>query len=213
MITGAIKMPGVVRRGGGHQSAAVHYKRPVSSSVCTQHHFAWEQLVEGRKEISIKMEARILTVFFTLYFCSFGAVFSARTHRYSSHLERTISHRNLSTNHRSRYPQYMMQLYRSFKATDSSSSPPVDVFTSQSDKSIVHGFDSILSLVAKGKCGCVLCRWSTVLVFLLSALSSSSSLAGVLSVLSDPPSLQPCKCQNAYSTLKACSVLCGVLVY
>ncbi|XP_031696388.1 transcobalamin-1-like isoform X1 [Anarrhichthys ocellatus] len=39
-------------------------------------------------------------------------------------------------------------------------------------------------------------------------LFSSSSLVGVLSVLSDPPFLQPSKCQNAYSTLKAFSVLC-----
>lgn len=38
--------------------------------------------------------------------------------------------------------------------------------------------------------------------------SSSSSSAGALSVLSDPPFLQPSKCQNAYSTLKAFSVLC-----
>lgn len=42
--------------------------------------------------------------------------------------------------------------------------------------------------------------------FLLSCCCSS--LLGALSVPSAPPSLQPSKCQNAYSTLKAFSVLC-----
>ena len=46
----------------------------------------------------------------------------------------------------------------------------------------------------------------SVCQFLLSCCCSS--LLGVLSVLSAPPSLQPSKCQNAYSTLKALSVLC-----
>lgn len=44
--------------------------------------------------------------------------------------------------------------------------------------------------------------------FHLRVLCPPDTLVGALSVLSDPPSLQPCKCQNAYSALKALSVLC-----
>ncbi|XP_061585161.1 southpaw [Cololabis saira] len=116
------------------------------------------------------MEARMLTIFCIFYFCSFGAVFSAQAHRFHSHLQRSSAHRNLSTSPRSRYPQYMMQLYRSFRTADSISAQAVNIFTTQSDKSSVHGFDSVLSLAAKG-CHQVGDRWT--LLFDMTSISTS----------------------------------------
>ncbi|KAM6931078.1 southpaw [Xenentodon cancila] len=116
------------------------------------------------------METRALTIFCTFYFCSFGAVFSARVQRHPSHLEGSLAHRNLSTTQRSRYPQYMMQLYRSFRTADSISAPAFNVFTTQSDKSLVRGFDSVLSLAAKG-CYQVGNRWT--LTFDMTSISTS----------------------------------------
>ncbi|KAM4577430.1 southpaw [Odontesthes bonariensis] len=117
------------------------------------------------------MEARVLSaVLCTLSLCSFGAVFSARTRRYHAHRESSLAHRNLSTNHRSRYPQYMMQLYRSFKTSDSLSSLAVSTITTQSDDPSVHNFDSVLSLMAKG-CHQVGDRW--MVTFDLSSISTS----------------------------------------
>lgn len=85
-------------------------------------------------------------MFCTLSFCCLGAAFSARARRHHKHLETGLAHRNPSTNHHSRYPLYMMQLYRSFSAADSIASLAVNTFTESRDDSS----DSVLSLVAKG---------------------------------------------------------------
>uniref|UniRef100_A0A673BUU2 Southpaw n=1 Tax=Sphaeramia orbicularis TaxID=375764 RepID=A0A673BUU2_9TELE len=56
--------------------------------------------------------------------------------------------RNLSFNQRSRYPLYMMQLYRSFRTADSSSA--VNTFTTGGDNPPAHNSDSVLSVMARG---------------------------------------------------------------
>lgn len=152
MIRGAVKMPAVVR---GHQRAAVHYKRPVCSSICTQHHLCPRE-ARGRTDwgksfwVSAKMECRGLLVFCTLFFCSLGVIYSSRARRHHTHLENSSAYRNHSASHRIRYPSYMMQLYRSFSAADSISSMAVNTFTAQRDQPAVHNSDSVLSLMAKG---------------------------------------------------------------
>ncbi|KAG8012013.1 Nodal-like protein, partial [Nibea albiflora] len=52
-------------------------------------------------------------------------------------------------NHRSRYPLYMMQLYRSFRTADSSL-PAVNTVTAQGDNPSAHSSDSVLNLLARG---------------------------------------------------------------
>ncbi|TKS78678.1 Deoxycytidine kinase [Collichthys lucidus] len=49
--------------------------------------------------------------------------------------EASLAFRNLSMNHRSRYPLYMMQLYRSFRTADSSL-PVVNAVTAQGDNPV-----------------------------------------------------------------------------
>lgn len=152
MIRGAVKMPAVVR---GHQRAAVRYKRPVYSSICTQHHLC-PGAAGGRTDwgrslwVSAKMESRVLAVFCTLSLCSFGAVVSTQTRRHHTHLETSSAHGNMSTNHRRRYPLYMMQLYRSFSAADSIASLTFNTFAAPRDQLSAYSSDSVLSLVAKG---------------------------------------------------------------
>ncbi|MED6254900.1 hypothetical protein ATANTOWER_001727 [Ataeniobius toweri] len=115
------------------------------------------------------MESRVLVVFCMLYFCFFEAVFSARARRHT-HLQNGSTHRNHSTNHHSRYPLYMMQLYRSFSAADSITSLAVNTFAAQRDQPSVHSSDSVLSLVAKG-CHQVGDRW--MVTFDMSSISTS----------------------------------------
>ncbi|XP_004072415.1 nodal homolog [Oryzias latipes] len=94
------------------------------------------------------METRVLMLFCIL--CSFSAVLSSRVRRHQSHLQSSLAPGNTSTSDRSTYPQYMLQLYHSFKAADHISSLAVNTITTQSDDSSVHSFDSVLSLTAKG---------------------------------------------------------------
>lgn len=86
-----------------------------------------------------------------VFICAFGVVSSVRGHRYHTGLESSLAFRNLSTDHRSGYPLYMMQLYRSFISADSSSSVAVSDVTVQSDSLSVHSFDSVKSLMARGE--------------------------------------------------------------
>ncbi|XP_043967714.1 southpaw [Gambusia affinis] len=116
------------------------------------------------------MESRVLAVFCTLSLCSFGAVISTRTRRHHTHLENGSAHRNMSTNHRSRYPLYMMQLYRSFSAADSIASLTVNTFRAPRDQLSAYSSDSVLSLVAKG-CHQVGDRW--MVTFDMSSISTS----------------------------------------
>uniref|UniRef100_A0AAQ5XP14 TGF-beta family profile domain-containing protein n=1 Tax=Amphiprion ocellaris TaxID=80972 RepID=A0AAQ5XP14_AMPOC len=78
------------------------------------------------------MDVRVLAAFCILCLCFCGAVASTQGHRYHTGLESSLAFRNLSVNHRSRYPLYMMQLYRSFRTADSSSSLAVNTDATQS---------------------------------------------------------------------------------
>ncbi|XP_034398157.1 nodal homolog [Cyclopterus lumpus] len=115
------------------------------------------------------MEARVLTVFCTFLVCSFGVVFSTQGHRYLKDLKSTLAFRNLSFNHRSRYPLYMMQLYRSFRTADFSPSLAVNAATMQGHNSSAHSSDSVLSLMAKD-CHQVGERWTVM--FDMSSIST-----------------------------------------
>lgn len=97
------------------------------------------------------MEARALTAFCMFLICSFGVVFSSQRHGYHTDLGNSLAFGNLSLNHRSRYPLYMMQLYRSFSTADSSSSVAVNTITARGDNPSAHSSDSILSLMARGE--------------------------------------------------------------
>ncbi|XP_030594145.1 southpaw [Archocentrus centrarchus] len=92
----------------------------------------------------------VLIVFCTVFLCTVGVLSSTRGHRYHTGLEHSLAFRNLSTDHPSRYPLYMMHLYRSFRSADSSSSVAVGTISTQSDSLSVHGFDSVKSLIARG---------------------------------------------------------------
>ncbi|XP_062240671.1 southpaw [Platichthys flesus] len=116
------------------------------------------------------METRVLTVFCTLLLGSLGNIFSGRAHRFRSGLERSLSFRNLSVNHRSRYPLYMMQLYRSFRTVDSSSPITVNAVNTPGDTPSAYSSDSVLSLKAKS-CIQVGDRWTVT--FDMSAISAS----------------------------------------
>ncbi|XP_042278520.1 southpaw [Thunnus maccoyii] len=116
------------------------------------------------------MEDRVQTVFCMLLLCCFGVVFSAQGHRYHTGLEASLAFRNLSFNHHSRYPLYMMQLYRSFRTADSSSSVAVNTVTTPGDNLSAHNSDSVLNLMAKG-CHQVGERWTVVVD--MSSISTS----------------------------------------
>ncbi|KAM7018065.1 southpaw [Tautogolabrus adspersus] len=93
-------------------------------------------------------KAKVFTVFCTILLCSFAAVFSSQGRRYHSGLESGF--RNLSVNPGSRFPLYMMQLYRSFRTADSSPSDTVNTLTARGDNLSAQSSDSVLSLVARG---------------------------------------------------------------
>nr|XP_046242322.1 southpaw [Scatophagus argus] len=116
------------------------------------------------------MDARVLAVFCTFLLCASGVVFSTREHRSHTGLEANLAFRNLSMNHRSRYPLYMMQLYRSFRTADSSSSVAVNTISTQGDKPSTHSSDSVLNLMARG-CHQVGERWTVT--FDMSSVSTS----------------------------------------
>ncbi|XP_026177797.1 southpaw [Mastacembelus armatus] len=112
------------------------------------------------------MEAKVLTVL-----CSFGIIFSTQGNRYHhTGLETSLAFRNLSTNHRSRYPLYMMQLYRSFRTADSSPSAAVNAVTTHGDNLSVHRADTVINLMARG-CQQVGQRWTVT--FDMSSISTS----------------------------------------
>ncbi|XP_038559808.1 southpaw [Micropterus salmoides] len=113
------------------------------------------------------MEAR---VFHTFLLCSLGVVFSTQGHRYHTGLEASLAFRNLSVSHRSGYPLYMMQLYRSFRTVDSSWSVAVNSIQKQSDNPSARSSDSVLSLMARG-CHQVGERWTVT--FDMSSVSTS----------------------------------------
>ncbi|KAK5871487.1 hypothetical protein PBY51_004368 [Eleginops maclovinus] len=96
------------------------------------------------------MKFKVQSVFCTFLLCSFGVVFSSQSHSFLSGLETSLALRNLSFNPRSRYPMYMMQLYRSFKTADFSSSVAVNTAAMRGDNLSEHSSDSVLSLTARG---------------------------------------------------------------
>ena len=158
-------MPGVVR---GHQRAAVHYKEAWLElrlhRASFQPETSWRK--EPTKEIFpflspllekilcflVKMEVWILTVFCMFLFCSSGVLsLSTQGLRYHAGLEASLALRNLSVNHRSRYPLYMMQLYRSFRMSESFSSVAVDAVKMQGEDPSTQRSDSVLSLMARSE--------------------------------------------------------------
>ncbi|XP_042343748.1 southpaw [Plectropomus leopardus] len=118
----------------------------------------------GVSRFKVKME--VLTVFCTFLLCSFGVVFSTQGQKYLTGLQTSLAFRNLSFNHHSRYPMYMMQLYRSFRTADSS----VAVITTQGDTLLPRSSDSVTSLMARG-CYQVGERWTVT--FDMSSISTS----------------------------------------
>ena len=165
MIRGAVQMPGVVR---GHQRAAVHYKEAWLElrlhRASFQPETSWRK--EPTKEIFpflspllekilcflVKMEVWVLTVFCMFLFCSSGVLsLSTQGLRYHAGLEASLALRNLSVNHRSRYPLYMMQLYRSFRMSESFSSVAVDAVKMQGEDPSTQRSDSVLSLMARSE--------------------------------------------------------------
>lgn len=85
------------------------------------------------------MERSILRVFCMLLLCSPGSVFCTVEHRRGAGL-------GVSSLNRSRYPLYMMQLYRSFRVADWSSEAAGGL-----DDELLQGSDSVLSLTAGGE--------------------------------------------------------------
>ncbi|KAM3868231.1 southpaw [Diretmus argenteus] len=116
------------------------------------------------------MEATVLTAFCTLLLCPVGVVFSSPEHRYPAGLETSLAYVNMSSPNHNRYPLYMMQLYRSFRNDDSSSSAAVNTISKRSDKLSLHNSDSVLSLMAKG-CHQIGERWTVT--FDMSSISAS----------------------------------------
>ncbi|XP_062273641.1 southpaw [Scomber scombrus] len=112
------------------------------------------------------MEVRVQTVFCMLLLCYSGVVFSAQGHR---GLKAGLAFRNLSFNHHSRYPLYMMQLYRSFRTADSSSLAG-NTINIPGDNLSAHNSDSVLNLMAKG-CHQVGKRWTVIVD--MSSISTS----------------------------------------
>ena len=94
-----------------------------------------------------------MAVFCIFVLCSFfGVVSSTQGHRFLTGLESSLAFRNVSFSHRSsRYPVYMMQLYRSFRTADSLSPVAVNTMTTQGDNPSAHSSDSVLSLMARGE--------------------------------------------------------------
>ncbi|KAF7665541.1 hypothetical protein LDENG_00140400 [Lucifuga dentata] len=113
-----------------------------------------------------EMEGRLLT--FCMLLCIFEVGFSIQAHRYRAGLETGLEFGNISSPHHSRYPLYMMQLYRSFRTSDLSSSVAVDNIAS--DKFSVHNSDSVLNLMAKD-CHQMGERWTVT--FDMSSISAS----------------------------------------
>lgn len=95
------------------------------------------------------MEVRLLTVYLTV-FISFGDVFSSEGRSYHTGSGDGLAFRNLSMNHRSRFPLYMMHLYRSFRVAGSSAEAASTV-TTHSDNPSVQSSDSVLSLTARSE--------------------------------------------------------------
>ncbi|XP_003974938.1 southpaw [Takifugu rubripes] len=110
------------------------------------------------------MEGSILRVFCTLLLCSPGSVFSTVEHRHRPGLGVSSLSRNVPAN-RSRYPLYMMQLYRSFRVADWSSDAAGGL-----DDELLQGSDAVLSLTAGG-CYQVGERWTVT--FDMSSVSTS----------------------------------------
>uniref|UniRef100_A0A665VQB4 Southpaw n=1 Tax=Echeneis naucrates TaxID=173247 RepID=A0A665VQB4_ECHNA len=89
-----------------------------------------------------------LIVFCVLLLNCVGIVFAAQRLGHRTGLESVFSFRNLSVNIHSRYPLYMMQLYRSFRTADFST---VAVNTvAHGDTPSAHTSDSVISLMARG---------------------------------------------------------------
>lgn len=95
------------------------------------------------------MEVRDLTVLCTILLCSLTLATSSQGHERHAGLESTVAFRDVSVNPLSRYPLYMMQLYRSLRTTDRA-----DAVAAPGHNPSWHSSDSVLSLTARGECVC-----------------------------------------------------------
>jgi hypothetical protein len=141
----------------------------VWTSVCSQHHFKPRQarrrltswchlLFTFQRDLTLqwkhrlsKMECLAWLVLCALI-CFFRLGNSEKLSRHSRyHKSATESSLgNLNSYHPSRYPLYMMQLYRSFKAADSSQSTAVNTVSAVDASHLLRHSDSVISLIAKG---------------------------------------------------------------
>ncbi|XP_054630806.1 southpaw [Dunckerocampus dactyliophorus] len=110
------------------------------------------------------METRFRCV---LLLFSFGLVLPMQRPEYHTDLESSAAPRNISLHPGGRLPLYMMQLYRSFRAADASSSVAVNTLV---DSRPARESDSVLSLMANG-CHQVGDRWT--IAFDMSSISTS----------------------------------------
>lgn len=127
------------------------------------------------------MEVRDLTVLCTILLCSPGLAVSSQGHKRHAGLESSVAFRNVSVSPLSRYPLYMMQLYRSLRTTDHADA----VAATPGQNPSWHSSDSVLSLTARGECVCF--YFSVFCAVLVSALRDP-----------DTPQLLPYLC---YQTL------------
>ncbi|KAM9822909.1 southpaw [Syngnathus typhle] len=105
-------------------------------------------------------------VFYVLLFCSFGLVWSTQKPKYHTAPESSVAQRNVSLHPHGKFPLYMMQLYRSFRAADVSTAAD---YTSRPARES----DSIISLMANG-CRQADNRWTVT--FDMSSISTSDRI-------------------------------------
>ncbi|XP_051923711.1 southpaw [Hippocampus zosterae] len=103
---------------------------------------------------------------YVLLFCSFGLVLSTQRSEYRAGPGSSVAARNVSLHPRGRFPLYMMQLYRSFRAADVPSMAAVVTGGSRPARES----DSVVSVMANGyhQAGD---RW--IVTFDMSSLSTS----------------------------------------
>lgn len=91
-------------------------------------------------------------VFCALLVCFFRLGSSEKLLHHSRHYKSSpeSSLGYLNSYHPHRYPLYMMQLYHSFKAADSSQSTAVNTVSEADDSHLLRHSDSVVSLIAKG---------------------------------------------------------------
>ncbi|KAM9464332.1 nodal homolog [Salvelinus alpinus] len=121
------------------------------------------------------MEGLAWLVLCALLICFFRLGSSGKLSHHSRHHKSApeSSLGNLNSYHPNRYPLYMMQLYRSFKAADSSQSTAVNAVSAADDSHLLRHSDSVISLIAKG-CHQVGEKWTVT--FDMSSISATDDV-------------------------------------